>query len=221
MNTSTTVLMTGFITHDVKRFILSKPDGFNCKPGQGIEIAVDKAEWKSEGRPFTPTSLKDDLVIELMIKRYPGVGSVTEELHKVKAGDKLLISDVFGSITYNGPGVFIAGGAGVTPFIAILRDLAHNGKLDDHSLIFSNKTPADIICEKELKHYLGKRCIFTCTRSSGTGYESRRVTKDFLKEKIDDFSRHFYVCGPETFVKNINTALEELGARSDSLVFER
>jgi predicted ferric reductase len=42
---------------------------------------------------------------------------------KLKHGDELIIRDVWGAIEYKGEGVFIAGGAGVTPFIAILRQL--------------------------------------------------------------------------------------------------
>jgi predicted ferric reductase len=36
---------------------------------------------------------------------------------------------MFGAIEYKGEGVFIAGGAGVTPFIAILRQLQADDKL--------------------------------------------------------------------------------------------
>ncbi len=53
--------------------------------------------------------------------------------------------------TYRGPGVFVAGGAGVTPFIAILRDLHHNRKLEGVTLIASNRTEADIILREEFE----------------------------------------------------------------------
>ena len=44
-------------------------------------------------------------------------------ISKLKPGDDLIIRDVWGAISYKGEGVFIAGGAGVTPFISIFRDL--------------------------------------------------------------------------------------------------
>jgi predicted ferric reductase len=44
-----------------------------------------------------------------------------KRIRKLKHGDELIIRDVWGAIEYKGEGVFIAGGAGVTPFIAILR----------------------------------------------------------------------------------------------------
>ena len=219
---SSTVLMTEFVTHDVKRFILTKPRNFDCKPGQGVELIINEPKWRDEeSRPFTPTSLRDDKVLEFTIKRYPAHKGVTEKLHSVKAGAKLLLSEPFGTITYKGPGVFIAAGAGVTPFIAITRQLARRGKLSSNSLIYSNKTPEDVICEKEFRHYFGERCILTCTRGSAPGYENRRITPEFLKDKIQDFNQHFYVCGPDEFVEGVKSFLKQLGATPDSVVFEK
>jgi cytochrome-b5 reductase len=221
MNHTVTILLTEFVTHDVKRFIVSKPEGYNYQPGQGVELAVNQPGWTEQGRPFTPTSLPDDLILEFTIKAYPEHNGVTKQFHQLTAGDELLLSEPFGTITYQGPGTFIAGGAGVTPFIAILRNIAGNNKLDKHSLIFSNKTPADVICEKEFRHYLRERCTLICTRDSSPGYDNRRIDQAFLKEKIHDFSGHFYVCGPPIFVDHVNGALKELGANPDALVFEQ
>ena len=221
MKHSSTILMTEFVTHDVKRFILNKPRNFDYEPGQGVKMVIDEPKWRNEeSRPFTPTSLRDDKILEFTIKKYPARNGVTDKLHSLQVGAKLLISDVFGTITYKGPGIFIAAGAGVTPFIAITRQLAREGKLESSSFIYSNKTPADVICEKEFRHYFGSRCIMTCTLESGPGFENRRITVNFLKEKIQDFTQHFYVCGPDSFVADIKSILKELGARPDSVVFE-
>jgi len=221
MTQSSTILMTEFVTHDVKRFILTKPRDFDYVPGQGVKIMIDEPEWrKDEDHPFTPTSRRGDNVLEFIIKKYPAREGVTNRLHSLDVGAKLLISDPFGSIVYKGPGVFLAAGAGVTPFIAISRHLAHEDKIGSNSLILSNKTPADVICEKELRHYFESRCVMTCTRESAPGYENRRITAEFLKEKIRDFSQYFYVCGPDSFVEQIKNILTELGAKPDAVVFE-
>jgi len=221
MKHSSTILMTEFVTHDVKRFILTKPRNFDHEPGQGVKLVINEPKWRTEeSRPFTPTSLRDDKILEFMIKRYPAQKGVTDKLHSLKVGGKLLISEAFGTITYKGPGVFIAAGAGLTPFIAISRQLARKGKLDSNSLICSNKTPADVICEKELRHYFGPRCILTCTRESAPGFLNRRITSEFLSETIKDFNQRFYICGPDSFVGEIKSVLKKLGASPDSIVFE-
>lgn len=215
------LLMAGFVTHDVRRFVVTRPEDFAYQAGQGVELTIDRPEWHGEPRPFTPTSLGDDAVLEFTIKGYPEHEGVTRELHRLPVGSELLISEAFGSISYQGPGVFIAGGAGITPFLAILRERARAGDVHRNTLIFSNKTPADVICEKELRDYLGERCILTCTSGQAPGYENRRIDQSYLAEKIDDFGQNFYVCGPPGFMKAVNGALEALGAKAQNLVFER
>jgi len=37
---------------------------------------------------------------------------------------------------------------------------------------------------------------------------------------IDSLDQHFYVCGPEGFVEEINNILRDLGSRAELLVFE-
>jgi ferredoxin-NADP reductase len=213
--------MTEFVTHDVKRFIVTRPEGFEFQPGQGVELAIKRTGWETKKRPFTPTSLAADRVVEFTIKGYPARAGVTRELHTLVPGDELLMSDAFGTITYEGPGTFIAGGAGVTPFIAILRELERTGKLAGHSLMFSNKTPADVICEQEFRHYLGERCLLTCTEGSAPGYDNRLIDRSYLAETVQGFDQHFYVCGPPAFNRAVCAALKDLGAKPDALVFER
>jgi len=221
MDYKTEILLTEFVTHDVKRFIVAKPEGFRYEPGQAVDLAIDREGLRDGRRPFTPTSLPDDDVLEFTIKKYPERDAVTVALHECKAGDKLTVSDPFGTIAYKGRGVFIAGGAGLTPMLAIVRDQARKEGLDGHTLIFSNDTPADVICEKELREAFGDRCFLTCTQESGPGYDDRRVDKDYLAGHIDDWQQYFYVCGPDSFVEDINAALKELGVRPEHLVYER
>jgi cytochrome-b5 reductase len=221
MNHSVNLLMSQFVTHDVKRFIVSKPAGFSVVPGQGVELAINRPGLSDQGRPFTPTGLADDRVLEFTIKGYSDHPGVTQALHQLEPGAELLMSEPFGTISYQGPGVFIAGGAGITPFLAILRKLARTGGLDRQTLIFSNKTPRDIICEKELRHLLGERCILTCTGEAAPGYAHRRVDRAFLQETLQDFKQRFYLCGPPPFMEAVSAALTELGASVESLVFER
>lgn len=220
MEFETTLLMSEFVTRDVKRFILSRPDGFSFTPGEGVEVAIDEPAWRDEARPFTPTSLMEDRVIEFTIKGYPHEG-MTQKLHGLNPGAALRLSKPFGTIRHRGPGIFIAGGAGITPFIAILRDLARQGKLAGHGLIFSNKTAADIICEKEFRHYLGDRCHFICTASAAPGCEPRRIDEAYLRATIEDFTQNFYVCGPPGFMEAVTGSLRGLGADPQALVFER
>ncbi|MCK7517280.1 MAG: hypothetical protein MZV64_05925 [Ignavibacteriales bacterium] len=50
---------------------------------------------------------------------------------RLKKDNELILHDVFGAINYKGEGVFIAGGAGVTPFISIFRYLQSKNEIGD------------------------------------------------------------------------------------------
>lgn len=209
------------LTHDVKRFTVEKPRGYQFKPGQATEVLINTTELKNEKSPFTFTSLNDDEYLEFTIKIYNSHNGLTKELGKLKTGDELIIRDAWGAIEYKGEGVFLAGGAGVTPFIAILRYLHQKNEINGNKLIFTNKTESDIILHKELNKILGKNFINTLTKEKKDGYENRLIDYTFLKEKIDNFKQHFYVCGPPPFVKDVSNALEKLGAKTDNVIMEK
>lgn len=115
------ILTVGHLTHNVKRFVVEKPAGYEFIPGQATDVAINRPGWTDQCRPFTFTSVPDAHFLEFTIKIYTGHNGVTEQLAKLGPGDELLIHEVFGAIAYKGPGVFIAGGAGITPFIAIFH----------------------------------------------------------------------------------------------------
>jgi ferredoxin-NADP reductase len=218
------ILMTEHVTHDVKRFVLEKPKGLHYIPGQATLISINKAGWMRKLREFTFTSLNEDLVLEFTIKRYPEHKGVTDQLHKLEPGSELVIREPFGTIQYAGPGVFIAGGAGITPLIAILRRLKKDGGIAGNTLIFSNKTYDDIILENELRTLFrenSENLIFTLTRERRAGYESGRINREFIKERVKDFKQNFYVCGPDPFVEAVINFLKQLGAKTRSIVIEK
>ena len=215
------ILECSFISHDVKRFIVEKPEGFIFTPGQATDISINLPEWKDQLRPFSFTSLNDWPYLEFLIKIYDDHDGVTNQLGKTNAGAELILHDVFGSIRYVSPGIFIAGGAGITPFIAIFRELHKLKKLvPGNALIFSNKTKDDIILEEELSQMLGPALIHVFTREGVIGFREKRIDRNYLIDTIHDFSRHFYVCGPEDFVKEIVGLLLNLGASADTVIFE-
>lgn len=205
------------VTHDVKHYRIEKPEGYTFQPGQATDVAVNQQKWKQELRPFTFTSLEEWPHLEFTIKSYHDHDGVTNELDHLKPGDELIIHDVWGAITYKGPGYFIAGGAGITPFIAIFRQLYKDNAVANNELFFSNKTSADIIMKQEFETILGKSAHFILTQEG----KKEHIDKDFLIKEVKDFSKPFYICGPDKMVEGISNILKELGANPEALVFEK
>lgn len=209
------------VANNVKRFRLEKPEGYHFIPGQATDVSINKEKWKEETRPFTFTSLNEDPYLEFTIKRYPDHHGVTDELHRLNPGDELIVRDVWGAISYKGPGYFIAGGAGVTPFLAILRRLYIDKQLQDNQLFFSNKRAEDVIVEQELAGMMGPNAHFILTREEKPGYLKGPIDRAFLQRHIADFKRHFYICGPDPMVAAIADIVTGLGASAESVVFEK
>ena len=208
------------LTHDVKSFKVEKPAGYSFKPGQATDIAINKPEWKDRRGPFTFTSLPEDHYLEFIIKKYPSRRGITDELHQLKKNDELILHEVFGTITYQGKGVFLAGGAGITPFISIFRDLAKKDEINGNMLIFGNKTKADIILQQEFENILGTSFINILSDEKAVGYAYGMITGDFLRQNISDFRKKFYVCGPPPMMKTVLKYFSDLGVDKSSIIKE-
>jgi ferredoxin-NADP reductase len=208
------------VTHDVLQIVTEKPAHFNFNPGQATEVSINNQYWKEERRPFTFTCLPDNDYIEFTIKTYPSHKSVTNQLLQLTKGDELILHDVFGDIAYKGEGVFIAGGAGVTPFISIFRHLQAKHEIGNNKLIFANKTKDDIILEEEFKDLLGKNFINILSDEDIAGYGKGYITEDFIKANIDDLDRNFYVCGPPPMMDAIEKMLVNLHVDEKLIVKE-
>ncbi|MHA4846432.1 FAD-binding oxidoreductase [Flavitalea antarctica] len=214
------IISAEMVTHNVRRFKVERPDGLNFVSGQAADVSINTPELKDEIRPFTFTGLNDWEHLEFTIKIYADHNGVTNHLGKVNAGDELIIHGVFGAINYLGEGVFIAGGAGVTPYISIFRQLKKENKIGNNMLIFSNRTSKDIILKDEFTEMLGERFINTLTEEKSNQFEHRRVDSQYLSEKIKDFSQYFYICGPDPMIEAIKKNLLSLGADEKKIIIE-
>jgi ferredoxin-NADP reductase len=208
------------VTHDVKRFQVEKPEGYSFIPGQATDVSINSPELRDEKRPFTFTCLNREPYLEFTIKIYPSHNGVTNELGKLKPGAELIIRDVWGAISFKGKGIFIAGGAGITPFISIFRDLRTKNEISGNTLIFANKTKADIILEHELRDMLGNSFINILSDEKDNGYSQGMITVDFLKANIGDSNRNYYLCGPPPMMDAVKQQLASLGVGENSITLE-
>ncbi|MDZ7625919.1 MAG: hypothetical protein U5J96_15925 [Ignavibacteriaceae bacterium] len=208
------------ITHDVLQIITEKPKQYNFAPGQATEVAINKKDWLDEKRPFTFTSLPNNDFLEFTIKTYPSHKSVTNELLQLKKDDELILYEVFGSIGYKGEGMFIAGGAGVTPFISIFRYLQINNEIGNNKLIFANKTKEDIILAQEFENLLGNNFINILSEEKANGYANGHITMDFLQDNFGGINQYFYLCGPPPMIEFVEKQLQNLNVDEKHIIKE-
>jgi len=207
-------------THDVLQIVTEKPNNYTFIPGQATDVSINKPGWENELRPFTFTCLPSDEYLEFNIKTYPSRNGVTHQLLFLKEDDEIILHDVFGEIIYKGQGVFIAGGAGITPFISIFRDLHSKSEVGNNKLIFANKTKADIILEDEFKALLNNNFINILSQENVDGYANGYISEDFLKEFVTEKNQYFYICGPDPMIEAVEKQLKNLDVPEHYIVKE-
>lgn len=208
------------ITHDVLQIVTEKPRQYNFTPGQATEVAINKKDWLNEKRPFTFTSLPNNDYLEFTIKTYPSHEGVTNELLQLKKDEELILHGVFGAISYEGEGVFIAGGAGVTPFISIFRYLESKKETGDNKLIFANKTKEDIVLAQEFENLLGNNFINILSDEKVNEYPHGQITEEFLKLHFKSSIKYVYVCGPSPMMEAIEKQLKNLNVDEKYIIKE-
>jgi ferredoxin-NADP reductase len=215
------VLKTEFVTHNVKQFTVEKPARYTFISGQATDVSINKPGLEDDLHPFTFTCLNSDDYLEFTIKIYTGHDGFTEKLLNINEGDELIIHEVFGAINYKGPGIFIAGGAGITPFISILRQLKKDNQLAGNVLLFANRTDKDVILKEELDEMLAGNHVDVISDPVAPGAHGSHIDKELISKFLTDKTEYAYVCGPDEFVADMKNNLLELGLKEEQIVIEQ
>ncbi len=132
-------------------------------------------------------------------------------------------------VALGGPLVLIGGGSGVVPLMAMLRHRAAQESTVPTRLLYSSRTPEDVIYRDELDQMADRdsalEVFFTFTRrapTSWTGYQ-RRIDETMLGEVMGPFgtSARTYVCGPTLLVESVANGLVQMGLKPDRIRTER
>jgi ferredoxin-NADP reductase len=207
------------VTHDTRHFVFDRPEGFEFDPGQATHLALDLEDWRDEDRPFTMVSDPDDRDrLEFVIKIYPDHDGMTKRLDTIEPGDRVFATEAEGAITDHGAGTFLAAGAGITPFIAILEARARDGRMGGDTLIFSNKAERDIILRDHWENMDGLNTHFV-TDDSADDLPDAPIDAGYLDGRLPT-DRPVYICGPGGFVDAMRDAAKTLGVPEDRIITE-
>jgi glycine betaine catabolism B len=223
-------------THDVRTFRLVSPSGgslpFTHRPGQYLNISLE-IEGQRVNRSYTIASAPTHRdYCEITVKK-AGDGWASPHLHEtLGVGDTVKVSAPAGRFVFDGEGsarvLFLAGGVGITPLMAMVRTLTDRrwrGRID---LVYSAKTEGDIVFRHELDDLAGRfpdlHLYVTLTRepekSAWTGGRGP-ITQELLRGVVPDLrSVPIYLCGPAPMMASVKTRLMELGSPAANLHVE-
>ena len=211
---------------DVKTFRLVSASGHlpPFEAGQYINLSVN-IDGIITSRPYSMSSPPSQTsCYEVTVKREENGFVSNFMLDRLKEGDALVSTGPAGEFRYNplfhGEDlVMIAGGSGITPMMSMIREFTNRGSQKKIHLIYSSRTPSDVIFNEELTSLDTQYPNFTFTSvitRPEQGYEgiTGRVSPAMLKELLGDLTpKTFYVCGPGTLCDDVRAHLLSLGVR--------
>jgi ferredoxin-NADP reductase len=221
-------------TYRVKSFLLELARPLGHQAGQHVDIRLTADDGYQAQRSYSISSAPEDELLSLTVERVVD-GEVSPYLaDELRIGDKLQLRGPIGghfvwTSDASEPLCLIAGGAGVTPLMAMLRHREKAPCRRPAVLIYSARTLNDVIYRDELDTMARRDCslnvVFALTREQPEGWQGHqgRIDKKLLAAKCFAPSRRpaIYVCGPSGFVESISRALVELGFDSVRIKTER
>jgi len=219
-------------TPSVKSFLLDLGGReFSFHPGQWVDFYLDPEGERGVAGYTITSSPTTRGAIELTV-RAGGENPVTSFLHEqAEVGETVYVDGGQGDFYYSeemgGPLVLLAGGIGITPLVSILR-YAHDGGVDTSAtLVYSVKTPSEIVFRRELEEINATseniRCVFTVTQPGQEPWDgpTGRIAANLLREIPVDLDSLFYICGPPPMGQDMTLVLRCMGVGSDRIRHEQ
>jgi propane monooxygenase reductase subunit len=221
------------VTHDMRHLVvrLIEPASIKFFPGQYVDFHVPGTE---ETRSFSMANISslESGQLEFVIKVYPN-GLFSEFLDtEVKPGDRLDVTGPFGVFTLrDAPDsdlVFVGGGAGMAPILALLRSMASRGIQRKATYYYGARRRRDLCFEEELRQLERMLPSFRYVPAlsepgddAGWDGEVGLIT-DVLRRAENNLARaDAYVCGPPPMVEAALELLPRLGVAEKRVFYDK
>jgi len=224
--------VTGVVdeTPRVRTLLLELDDWQEHVAGQHLDVRLTADDGYRAARAYSIASAPGEPP-SITVERLED-GEVSPYLTEVvRAGDQFEVRGPIGGYFVwrpeDGGALFIAaGGSGVVPLRAMLRERRQSASTAPAKLLYSSRSIDDVIYRTELgEPDHGVEIVHTLTRSQPEGWTgyARRVDAELLREVAwpsEDDPRAF-VCGPTSFVETVSAGLVELGYAPSNVRTER
>lgn len=219
------------IAEGTQAFHFEKPADFLFQAGQAIDLVLPAAATRAEAAARHTFSLvsapaESRLTIATRMRDSP----YKRALASLPAGAGVDLEGPFGDLTLHDdrrrPACFIAGGIGITPFLSMLRQAAHEQMAQRFILIYSNRRPRDAPYLAELQRLAGQladfRLLATMTRSDRADAAWSGLTGPIDGGLLASIASGqptpiYYIAGPPQFTMAIQELLADSGVADDAI----
>jgi ferredoxin-NADP reductase len=212
-------------TPSARTLVLDLPDWPGHLPGQHVDVRLTAPDGYHAERSYSIASAwGGDGKVELTVQKVDD-GEVSPYLAEdLQPGDPLELRGPVGGwfvwrTTQTAPVMLVAGGSGVVPLMAMIRARGAVRGRQPFRLIYSVRTPGDVIYAGELARRVrddpGLDVHLVYTRETPTGWPEPAMRLNVATLNTHgwpaDFGPDCYVCGPTGFVEVAADILVALG----------
>jgi ferredoxin-NADP reductase len=216
-------------TPRAKSLVLDPPDWPGHRAGQHVDVRLTAEDGYQAERSYSIASAPEDDHLVLTVERLED-GEVSPYLtDELRPGDELELRGPIGGYfvwerSLGGPLLMIAGGSGVVPFRAMIRDWVGGGRSIPARLLYSSRSLDDVLYLMELKDDMVDLHV-ALTREWPDDWQGHRgrIDRQVLDELAwsPDQMPLTYVCGPTAFVEAVAENLVAAGHKPESIKTER
>ena len=194
--------------------------GINFKAGQFVFLSFRQPGVSQEWHPFSVSSAPHDPNLSITMK---ALGSYTKLLTQMQAGlagANVVVEGAYGRFNFrnfkNPRQVWVAGGIGITPFLAMARDLGTLPCAID--LYYSVRNETELVDFNVLQQVgnpvTGQNFRVIPFVSSKQGY----LTAKFINETSGGLlDKDILLCGPPSMMKSLKTQMGTLGVKKSQI----
>jgi benzoate/toluate 1,2-dioxygenase reductase component len=198
-------------------------------PGQYMKVGIPGT---NQNRSYSFSSMAKGGDVDFLIRNIPGGMMSTYLTAQAKPGDDVTMSGPVGSFylrEIKRPLLFLAGGTGLAPFLAMLEEIQRTGTGTGTGhpiyMIYGVNTDADLVEMAKIEAFATANPAFTystvvvdaASSSSRKGY----VTHHMPDELLHGGNVDIYLCGPPPMVDAVRTYLDGKGIKPANFYFEK
>ena len=225
-----TVTATSTQTASARAITFDVPGWPGNLAGQHVDVRLTAPDGYAAVRSYSIASAGTQAAVELAVDRLPD-GEVSPYLvDELQVGDQVELRGPLGGWfvwkpAQTEPVQLIGGGSGIVPLMAMMRAHAESGSPAPFRLLYSVRSPDDVIYAEEIARLASPtlEVTFVYTRSGPPEATIGRVSRLALESAVIAASENplVFVCGPTGFVETVATWLIELGHETARVKTER